>query len=180
MLISRERSLLLIVDIQEKLAPAIDQGAAAIINNQRLISAAQQLVVPVFVSEQYVKGLGASVSAIKDVAVNAHFFEKIHFSCTRQPGVLEKLKATGRPQVILTGMETHVCVLQTAMGLREAGFDVFLVANAASSRTPESRTLAIARMRDCGVHIVTTEMVVFEWLEQACTDDFRALLPLIK
>ena len=94
MLISRERSLLLIVDIQEKLAPAIDQGAAAIINNQRLISAAQQLVVPVFVSEQYVKGLGASVSAIKDVAVNAHFFEKIHFSCTRQPGVLEKLKET--------------------------------------------------------------------------------------
>ena len=77
-------------------------------------------------------------------------------------------------------METHVCVLQTALGLKALDFDVFLVADAASSRTPDNRQLAIERMRACGVHIVTTEMVLFEWLHRAGTDDFRSLLPLIK
>ena len=180
MLISRTDSLLLVVDIQEKLAPAIDQGELAIKNNLRLLEAARHLAVPTFISEQYVKGLGPTVAAIKNVAVDAHFIEKIYFSCTKEPGVLEKLSASKRRQVILTGMETHVCVLQTALGLRAAGFEVFLVADAASSRTPENRASAVERMRDCGVHIVATEMVLFEWLEQASTTDFRALLPLIK
>ena len=180
MLISRDHSLLLVVDIQEKLAPAINQGEAVIRNNQRLLEGARLLELPRFISEQYVKGLGPSIAAIKNVAVDAIFFEKIHFSCTCQPGVLETLKAKGRQQIILTGMETHVCVLQTALGLRGAGFDVFLVADASASRTAESRSIAIERMRDAGVHIVTTEMVLFEWLEQASSNDFRALLPLIK
>lgn len=180
MLIQEENSLLLIVDIQEKLAPAIDQGEAAIRNNKRLLQSAQQLRLPVFVSEQYVRGLGPTIPAIKTLAVNAHFFEKTHFSCTRQPGVLEMLKATGRQQVILSGMETHVCVLQTAFGLLHAGFEVFLVADAVSSRTPDSRRLAIARMQAAGIYIVSTEMVLFEWLEEAATEQFRALLPLIK
>jgi nicotinamidase-related amidase len=127
-----------------------------------------------------VRGLGPSVAAIKDVAVDAEFFEKIHFSCTREPGVVDKLKATGRQQIILTGMEAHVCVLQTALGLLEAGFDVFLVADATSSRTPENRQAAIERLRHAGVHIATTEMVLFEWLEKAGTAAFRAALPLIK
>jgi nicotinamidase-related amidase len=90
------------------------------------------------------------------------------------------LKASGRQQIILTGMETHVCVLQTALGLLEAGFSVYLVADAASSRTPANRQLAIDRLHQAGAHIVSTEMVLFEWLERAGTDDFRALLPLIK
>jgi nicotinamidase-related amidase len=189
MLIKRERSLLLIVDIQEKLAPAIFEGKAAIANNVRLLSGARQLGVPCFISEQYVRGLGSSVAEIRNAAtmettagprVDAHFFEKTHFSCTGEPGVVDMLRATGRRQVVLTGMETHVCVLQTALGLIEAGFSVFLVADGASSRTPESRSAAIERMRANGVHIVTTEMVLFEWLQKAGTDEFRALLPLIK
>lgn len=180
MLIRRERSLLLVVDIQQKLAPAISEGDAAIANNVRLLAGARQLGVPRFVSEQYVRGLGASVAAIHDAAGDARFFEKMHFSCTGEPGVIDMLRATGRRQVILTGMETHVCVLQSAFGLIEAGFAVFLVADAASSRSPENRSAAIERMRAGGVHIVTTEMVLFEWLEQAGTDEFRALLPLIR
>lgn len=180
MLIQQEKSLLLIVDIQEKLAPAIDQGEAAIKNNQRLLQGAQQLRLPVFISEQYVQGLGPTIPAIRTLAVNAKFFEKIHFSCTAEPGVLEMLKATGRQQVILTGMEAHVCVLQTALGLIEAGFSVFLVADAASSRTPENRRLAFERLQVAGAQIVSTEMVLFEWLEKAGNADFRAILPLIK
>ncbi|UCV03752.1 hydrolase [Dechloromonas denitrificans] len=180
MLIRRDRSLLLLVDIQQKLAPAIFAGDAAIANNVRLLAGARQLGIPRFVSEQYVRGLGASVAAIRDAAGDARFFEKMHFSCTGEPGVIEMLRATGRRQVILTGMETHVCVLQSAFGLIEAGFTVFLVADAASSRTAENRSAAIERMQAGGVHIVTTEMVLFEWLQQAGTDEFRALLPLIK
>lgn len=82
--------------------------------------------------------------------------------------------------MIVAGIECHVCVLQTAFGLREAGFDVFLAADAASSRTPENHQAAVERMRAGGIHTATTEMVIFEWLHRAGTDDFRALLPLLR
>ena len=180
MLIRRTDSLLLVVDIQEKLAPAIHDSATVTANSVRLLEAARRLAVPAFVSEQYVKGLGPSVAAIRNAAVDAHFFEKTHFSCAAEPGVVERLRQCGRPQIILTGTETHVCVLQTALGLLAAGFAVFLVADASCSRTPANRQAALDRRRAAGVGIVTTEMVLFEWLQRAATDEFRALLPLIK
>lgn len=189
MLIQREKSLLLVVDVQEKLAPAIFEGDIALHNNVRLLRGAGQLGIPTFVSEQYVRGLGASLAAIRNAVtsetttgptVNAKFFEKIHFSCTEEPGVLEMLQAEARPQVVLTGMEAHVCVLQTGMGLLQAGFEVFFVADAVASRTLENRNAAIERLRAAGAGIVTTEMVLFEWLHQAGTEEFRAILPLIK
>ncbi len=179
-LIRRDDSLLLVVDIQQKLAPAIHDGDTVTRNSVRLLEGARRLGVPAFVSEQYVRGLGPSVEAIRAAAVDARFFEKMHFSCAAEPGVVDLLRATGRKQVVLTGTETHVCVLQTAFGLQEAGFDVFLVADAASSRTPENRAAAIERLRAAGIGIATTEMVLFEWLHRAATDEFRALLPLIK
>jgi len=180
MLIRRADSLLLVVDIQQKLAPAIHDNAQVTANSVRLLEGARQLGVPAFVSEQYVKGLGPSLEAIRTAAVDAHFFEKTHFSCAAEPGVLDLLRAARRAQIILTGTETHVCVLQTAFGLLAAGFEVYLVADASSTRTPENRAAAIERMRAAGIGIVTTEMVLFEWLHQAGTDDFRQLLPLIK
>lgn len=180
MLIKRDLSLLLVVDIQEKLAPAIFEGAAAVQNSIRLLTGAGQLGIPRCVSEQYVRGLGPSLAGIRQAAGDAHFFEKMHFSCMSEAGVPEMLQASGRRQVILTGMEAHVCVLQTAFGLLAAGFEVFLVADATSSRTANNRELAIERMRAAGVRIVSSEMVLFEWLHQAGTPEFRALLPLIK
>ena len=189
MLIRRQQSLLLVVDLQEKLAPAIFEGERVIGNSVRLLRGARRLGVPAFVFEQYVKGLGPSVEAIRnaasrdpgaDPAVDAKFFEKTHFSGTAEPGVIDLLHAAHRPQVVLTGTETHVCVLQTGMGLLAAGFNVFLVADAASSRRPSDHAVGVERLRAAGAHIVTTEMVLFEWLEAACTDEFRALLPLIK
>ena len=180
MLIRRDDSLLLVVDIQEKLAPAIHDSERVAANSVRLLEGARRLAVPAFVSEQYVRGLGPSVAAIQNIAVNAKFFEKTHFSCAAEPGVVDLLRAAKRPQVILTGTETHVCVLQTAFGLQAAGFEVYLVADAASSRTPENRSAAIERMRAGGIRIVTTEKVLFETLHQAGTNEFRTLLPLIK
>ena len=180
MVIRRADSLLLVVDIQQKLAPAIHDSERVVANSVRLLEGARQLGVPAFVSEQYIKGLGPSLEAIRTAAVDARFFEKTHFSCAAEPGVIDLLRAAKRPQIILTGTEAHVCVLQTAFGLLAAGFEVYLVADAASSRTPENRSAAIERMRAAGIGIVTTEMVLFEWLHQAGTDDFRQLLPLIK
>ena len=180
MLIRRDDSLLLVVDIQQKLAPAIHDAERVTANSVRLLEAARQLAIPAFVSEQYVRGLGPSTAAIQKAAVDARFFEKTHFSCAAEPGVLELLRAAKRPQIILTGTEAHVCVLQSAFGLLASGFEVFLVADATSSRTPENRSAAIERMRAGGIQIVTTEMVFFEWLDQAGTEQFRALLPLIK
>jgi nicotinamidase-related amidase len=180
MVIRRADSLLLVVDIQQKLAPAIHDSERVVANSVRLLEGARHLGVPAFVSEQYVKGLGPSLEAIRAAAVDARFFEKTHFSCAAEPGVIDLLRAAKRPQIILTGTEAHVCVLQTAFGLLAAGFEVYLVADAASSRTPENRSAAVERMRAAGIGIVTTEMVLFEWLHQAGTDDFRQLLPLIK
>jgi nicotinamidase-related amidase len=189
MLIQRQKSLLLVVDLQEKLAPAIFEGERAIRNSVRLLEGARRLGIPAFVSEQYVRGLGPSVEAIRQAAiveneagpaVNAKFFEKTHFSCTADPGVTDLLRAARRPQVIVTGTETHVCVLQSALGLLAAGFSVFLVADAASSRRPTDHEAGVERLRAAGVQVVTTEMVLFEWLEAACTDEFRAMLPLIR
>ena len=205
MLIRRADSLLLVIDIQEKLAPQIYDTETVTRNAVRLIEGARLLDVPTFVSEQYVKGLGPSVAAIREAGreiessatieanagprtieadagrtVNPKFFEKTHFSCAAEPGVIDLLRQAGRPQIIIAGSETHVCVLQSALGLLGAGFEVFLVADAASSRTPENRQAAINRMQTAGVGIVTTEMVLFEWLHKAGTDTFRALLPLIK
>ena len=184
MLLNAARSLLLIVDIQEKLAPAIHEGAAAIANNRRLLAAAAQLKVPVVVTEQYVRGLGPTVADLQpwlqEATVNVEKIEKIHFGACGEPGFVAGLQARQRPQIVITGMETHVCVLQTALGLLAAGFEVYLVADAASSRTPDNKAAALARLQAAGASIVTTEMVIFEWLERAGTADFRALLPQIK
>lgn len=180
MLIRRADSLLLVVDLQQKLAPAIHDSERITANALRLLNASAQLEVPAFVSEQYVRGLGASLPAVQAAAVHARFFEKTHFSCAAEPGILALLGSAKRPQIILCGTETHVCVLQTALGLQAAGYEVYLVADASSSRTPENRLAAIERLRAAGVSIVTTEMVLFEWLHQAGTDEFRRLLPLIK
>lgn len=180
MLIRRADSLLLVVDIQQRLAPAIFDSAALTANAVRLLTAAGKLGIPAFVAEQYVRGLGSSLPEIQAAAVNARFFEKTHFSCAAETGIVELLRTSGRRQIVLCGSEAHVCVLQSAFGLQDAGFEVFLAADAASSRTPANRDAAIARMRAGGIRIATTEMILFEWLECAATDEFRALLPLIK
>ena len=180
MLIRREQSLILIVDIQEKLAPAILNADEVVANTIKLICAAQYLNVPVLASEQYPSGLGPTVSPIRELLPAQVRFEKTHFSCLGEPDVAERLQRQQRPQIIICGMEAHVCVLQTAIDVKAAGYATMVVADAVSSRRAESRELGIARIREAGVTIVNAEMVLFEWLGQAGTPEFKALLPLIK
>lgn len=180
MLIRREASLLLVIDIQEKLAPAIFEAERVIRNSVRLLQGAQQLGVPCYVAEHCASSIGPTLPEIRNATVSPIFLPKTHFSCAAEPGALDVLRATGRRQVILVGMECHVCVLQSALDLHDAGFEVFLTIDATSSRTPENHLAGVERMRAGGIHVVSTEMVIFEWLRRAASDDFRALLPLLR
>ena len=180
-LLNASTSQLIIIDIQERLAPAIHQGDAALKATLLLNQTAQKLGVPVTVTEQYPKGLGATVPALKSALANdATIFEKIFFSAMREPAFARHLQAQERQQLVICGMEAHVCVLQTALDAHAAGFDVALVTDAIGSRVDHSRAIALQRAQQAGLMLVTAEMVVFEWLERAGTDDFKAIAPLLK
>ncbi len=175
MLISRQNSCLLIVDIQEKLHPVILDSQKLIENSLWLVEIAQQLSVPVLVSEQYPKGLGHTHGAFIERIEQQHVMHKLHFSCTKDASCLAQIKSSAVQQIIIVGMEAHVCVLQTVLGLLSEGKDVFVVADAVSSRTAENKALALQRMQQCGAHIVSREMVAYEWLEKAGDDEFRQI-----
>jgi nicotinamidase-related amidase len=184
MLLAAHRSQMLIVDVQERLVPAMLAPDRLLANLTVLLRAAAYLGVPVLASEQYPQGLGRTVpdvaallaAAGDPAAVPA---EKVHFSCAAEPGVADRL-APGRDQIVIAGIETHVCVLQTALDLRALGRSCFVVADACSSRTVSSIELALARLRGAGVTVVSTEMVLFEWLHRAATPAFKALSPLVR
>jgi nicotinamidase-related amidase len=180
MLMRAQAAALLVVDIQARLAPAVAGAERVIARSRLLIEAAGRLGVPIVVSEQYPRGLGATDERLGPLPRQAAVIAKDTFSCAREPRLRSTLEALGRSQVVLCGMEAHVCVLQTALDLREAGLDVFVVADAVGSRTEASRGLGLERLRDRGIDIVDSEMVLFEWLERAGTDEFRELSRLIK
>lgn len=183
MLMSAGKSQLLVVDIQERLLPVMADPAAVVKSAQILLQAAARLKVPVTISEQYPKGIGPTVAEVTAAAGNAKTIEKLAFSCLREPNLEKPLldqRSKGRPQLVLLGIEAHVCVLQTALDLKDRGFDVFVVADGVSARKKGSVDIALSRMAHAGVVPVTTEMVVFEWLQHAGTDDFKALSKLIK
>ena len=175
MLMQLEQSSLLIVDLQERLIPAIDQAESVLRHAAWLIQVAQRLAVPVLASEQYPQGLGPTVASIRKRLPADAFMAKTHFSCLADPVCRQRIEALGRDQIVLVGTEAHVCVLQTALELRAAGRAVYVVADAVSSRQPRDVELALARMQANGVQIVSREMVAFEWLHQADTAQFRAI-----
>ncbi|MBI6630620.1 hydrolase [Pontibaca salina] len=180
MLIRAEESALVVIDMQERLVPAMQAPARTIANTRRLLQSAHCTGVPALLTEQYPQGLGATVPEIKKVAGPAPILPKMHFSCMEDPGFAEAFRALDRQQAVLAGMEAHICVVQTAEGLVEEGHDVFVVSDATASRTLESEHACLERLRASGVTVVTTEMVIFEWLGRAGTAEFKELLPLIK
>lgn len=175
MLMRIETSCLLAIDFQERLMPAVHDADGVVANAAWLIRIAQRLNVPVLASEQYPQGLGHTVAAIRELLPAEAFMEKLHFSCAAERDCMRRIDSMGRQQVIVIGAEAHVCVLQTALDLRAAGRDVYLVADAVSSRSPRDIELALERMRAEGVRVVSREMVVFEWLHQAGDNRFREI-----
>lgn len=179
MLLEREKSQLLMVDVQERLLPAMSDPALVLKNGGRLLEAARTLAVPVLVSEQYPAGLGRTVPELANLAPANAVHEKIEFSCFANPALHVALAAPGRQTVIL-GIEAHVCVLQTAIEMAAASQDVTIVVDAVGSRVADSKEVALRRMQDAGVRLATTEMVLFEWLRRAGTPEFKAISKLIR
>jgi nicotinamidase-related amidase len=180
MLLDAARSALLVVDIQERLAPAIAENEQVVARTRILIEAARRLAVPILVSEQYPQGLGHTIEALRPLPNDAQVIAKTAFSAAREPMFMEALQSLDRRQLVVCGMETHVCVLQTAVDLADQGFAVNVAADAVGSRHHARRELGLARMRQAGCGIVDSEMVVFEWVGAADSDDFRALSKMIR
>ena len=182
MRINAAASTLIVIDVQERLAPAMAEPEPIIRACATLMTAARDIGVPVLVSEQYPRGLGRTVPTLAALAPPEATIEKIHFSCLDEPAFAARFGATadGRGQAILCGIETHVCVLQTALQLHAMGREVAVVADASGSRRAVDSGLALDRLRHSGVQVVSTEMVIFEWLGRAGTNLFKAMSALIK
>jgi nicotinamidase-related amidase len=171
-----ETSTLVLIDFQTKLMPAIDQAAATVANARRLVEAAGLMGAPVLFTEQNRKGLEPTIAEFTPDPSGV--LPKMTFGAVAAPGFFERL-APGRDAVV-GGWEAHVCVLQTVLALTEAGRSVFVVSDALGSRRPESKEIALQRMARSGAEIVTTEMVIFEWLQTAGHPRFKDALALIK
>lgn len=173
MLITSQKSCLLLVDVQEKLMPFIYEHEKIKENCSWLLRAAKKLSIPTLVSEQYPKGIGHTIPELKQLVIGDPTAEKLHFSCAEDQSCLTLINNTKREQIVVIGIEAHVCVMQTAIGLQEQNKQVFVVADCIGSRNPNDKQLAIDRMRHNGIEIVSKEMVLFEWLHQSGTDLFR-------
>jgi nicotinamidase-related amidase len=174
--LDRDTSALCVVDFQTRLMPAIEDNTAVVANARRLLNAADLLGVPVLFTEQNAGGLGPTMPELRSEA--AGLFHKMTFDACRMPGFLDALPE--RRDLVVAGCETHVCVLQTALGLLAAGRRVCLVRDAVGSRRAESKETAIRRLERDGTEIVTTEMVLFEWLRTAEDPNLRRIIDLVR
>jgi len=178
--IRRQSTGLLVIDIQERLWPAIFEKERVARNTVVLIQGFQILGRPVVVTEQYRRGLGPTVPAVAGAVTGFRPIEKITFSAISAPAADAALAATDATDLVLCGIEAHVCVSQTCLDLLARGLRVFVAADAVSSRTPENWRIGVERMRDAGAIIVSTEMILFELLDRAGTPEFKQMLGLVK
>jgi nicotinamidase-related amidase len=179
-MLDKENTILLIVDIQEKLAAVMKERDKVIKNNLHLIELAKMINMPVMVTEQYSKGLGPTVPDIREALPSYHPIEKMTFDCCGQPTFLDELKKQKKSHVVLTGMETHICVLQTCVGLLRDGIVIHAVQDAICSRTKESWKTGMEFMRDAGAAVTCTETVLFQLLKIAGTEEFKKISKRIK
>jgi len=180
MRITRENTVGLVIDIQEKLLPAMAGQEDLLTRCKMLIEGLQKLSVPVIVTQQYSKGLGETVEPVKLMIKDFNPIEKREFSCCDAVQVADQLKEKGVQKVILCGIESHVCVLQTAIDLKEAGYVPVVVMDCVSSRTPGQKDLAAERFRHEGIMMTSCESILFELTRTSTAPEFKAISKLIK
>lgn len=183
MRLDREKTVLVIIDVQEKLMPVIDGADEVIRNLERLVRGCHILGVPVLLTEQYVKGLGPTVEPVRRALEETSGYEPVEKMCFSADGCdvfSARLAALGRTQVLVSGVETHVCVYQTVEDLLARDLSVSVIADAVSSRTPRNRELALQRFVSDGAKLSSTEMALFELTVYAGTDEFRAISRLVR
>jgi len=186
-LINPDDTALVVIDMQEKLLPVVSQNEQILANVERLLSTAEILSVPVVATEQYPKGLGPTVTSLSEVIVrtNAEWSSaglpaKTMFSCRECESAFKPLQSNGVKNLLLCGIETHVCIAQTALDMIAAGFNVQLCVDAMGSRFPLDHEVAIRRMEAEGCSITTTEAAMFELCEKAGNDAFKAIAKLLR
>lgn len=176
MLLDAQKSCLILVDVQEKLIPFIHTHQDLIKSCEWMLQVAALLNIPTVISEQYPQGLGTTLNQLKMAAPNdAPVIAKTEFSCGENPQCLAHINKLNREQVVLIGIETHVCVLQTAFGLQKEGKQVYVVADATESRRMQDKVLAIDRMQFAGINIISAEMALFEWVKHSKHPHFKEL-----
>lgn len=175
-----KNSVLIVVDVQEKLTNVMHEKEKLVQEFARLIKGINVLEVPILLTEQNPRGLGVTISEIKTLLPDLDTIYKMAFSCLGEKEFPKRLKELGRKQVILTGIETHVCVYQTAMDLIDAGYDVQVVAGCVSSRTLENKEIALDKMKRAGIKVTSTEIILFELLKTADSPKFREIASIIK
>lgn len=178
-IIKREHTALLVVDVQEKLIPVIHESDILFSNVNKLLRGAEIFGLETIITEQYPKGLGHTCKEIQ-LSDSANVIEKICFSCMLSQPVDDQLKLTNVKDIIVCGVESHICVLKTTLDALKEGYNVHVVADAVSSRTAENKQIALERMRQAGAFITSVEMILFMLLDQAGTDEFKAISKLIK
>lgn len=180
MKINSENAFLLFIDVQERLLPAMHEPQRILNNCRVLMQAGSLLGLPILVSEQYPKGLGPTVSDLASLVPPSCVRSKIHFSCLGDDALANEIAGLGRRQAVVCGIESHVCVTQTALDLVADGKDCFVVGDATSSRDPSHVPIALDRLRGEGAKVVVTEQVLFECLDKAGTNLFKEVTALIK
>jgi nicotinamidase-related amidase len=177
---TREDSLLLIIDIQQGMLKVIESWETVAGKVKQLIQSANALEVPILLTEQYKKGLGETIPELAQKIQSPPIFPKEHFSACLEEDFISTVQSFNRQKIVVVGMETHVCVLQTCLDLIAAGFQVHLVADAVASRVNQNRDIAIDILRQAGAVITSTEIIIFQWACRANTDAFRKILPIVK
>ena len=179
-LLSVEDTVLFVIDMQGNLYESMQDKAFLLENVQKLIRGVQVFGIPIIVTEQIPEKLGPTIGPVAGLLPDAPRIPKADFSCCGDEKIMKALKAVERRQVLLSGIETHVCVYQTAIDLLGFGYDVHLVADAVSSRTALNRKIGIRKMRDEGAHLASTEMVLFELIRSADDPKFREIFKIVK
>lgn len=175
-----EDSALVIIDIQERLAAVMGERESVIKNCLHLIELSKLMNIPILVTEQYPKGLGPTVEELRKALPNYSPLEKISFNCCEEKNFLSEIEKLGRKRLILTGMETHICILQTSLGLLERGFYVHVVSDAVCSRKEEDKRTGLELIRDAGAVITCTETVLFQELRTAGKEEFKTISKRIR
>jgi nicotinamidase-related amidase len=181
--LERDQAALLVIDVQERLGKAMDpeRYARVLQNTRTLVKGANVLGLPVFVTEQYPKGLGPTEPSLAELlAPESTPVEKLAFSCGAVKEVARRLYTSGRKQILVAGMETHVCVFQTVRDLVAGGYQPFVARDATLARTPENHELGLTLMREAGATISSTETMLFDLLGEAGTPEFKQIAPLLK
>jgi nicotinamidase-related amidase len=179
-MIPKEDVIAVVVDIQERLFPHIHEHQQLSENLVKLIKGLKILNVPMIVTQQYTRGLGQTIPPVAEALGEFEPLEKLTFSCYGDPDFVNVLNDSGKNHIILAGIETHVCVLQTAMDLLDIGYEVIIIEDCVSSRRLNDKQVALKRMRDDGVIITTCESILFELLKVAGTEEFKAISQLVK